>query len=81
MNTVGYHVTVPTFGVWGFQLAAASGDLPETFDIPEESTRFLTSELMEHALRFGKDAAPLAGSVNSIFEPTLYVTYLKEVNR
>ncbi len=81
MNTVSYQITVPSFSIWGFNLAAASGPAPEAFDI-KVPTRFLTSEKMKAATVFEKDEAPMAVvAVNSLFEPTLYQLYLKGVRR
>jgi spermidine synthase len=81
MAARGYHVTVPTFGIWGFQIGAATGEVPDEFAIESGRTRFLTPGLLAGALRFPKDMAPVKGEVNSIFEPTLYLTYQKEVMR
>jgi spermidine synthase len=79
--TLSYHVTVPTFGVWGFHIGAATGEVPREFPIAEDKTRFLTATILAGAVEFAKDMAPLEGEVNSIFEPTLYLTYQKEVTR
>jgi len=81
MRVRSYGITVPSFGVWGFQLGAAADRVPERFPIPEERTRFLTAAVMEGAVRFAKDTAEVEGTVNSIFEPGIYLKYLEEVNR
>ncbi len=80
METFSYHVTVPSFSIWGFNLAAANGPAPDRFEITAP-TRFLTSAKMQAASIFEADAAPLEVAVNSVFEPTLYQLYLKGVLR
>ena len=79
-NTHSYHVTVPSFGMWGFTLAAA-GPPPAKFPIPVEKTQFMTAELMHAAGVFGKDLERIDSPVNSMFEPCLYQLYRQGVMR
>ncbi|QQE11339.1 polyamine aminopropyltransferase [Planctomycetota bacterium] len=79
MNIYSYHVTVPSFNVWGFHLGAKHGDVPSVFSI-EKKTRFLTDEVMHRASAFGKDESYVHAGVNSIFEPILYLLYMQELN-
>ena len=75
-----FHTTIPSFGVWGFQIASKSdrdlGIMPET----AVKTRYWSPEVYNASVIFGSDVGPVAGlPVNSIFEPTIYQLYLKDV--
>ena len=75
-----YHVTVPTFNVWGFTLAAKNGPVPTQFNITVP-TRFVTNEVMVAAGIFAPDTKSSIAQVNSVFEPTMYEMYLKGMYR
>jgi spermidine synthase len=78
MRTHSYHITVPNFGIWGFHIAAANGEVPLEFDLPPD-TQYLTREIMQQAACFGKDESRVETVVNSIFEPKLYLLYHEEL--
>ncbi len=79
-ETRSYQVTVPSFGLWGFHLAARA----ETFQTVETlsaPTRYLTGPLFDAAQIFGADVDdPGTAVVNTIFEPTLYEIYMADLN-
>ncbi|MCI5136413.1 MAG: polyamine aminopropyltransferase [Candidatus Electrothrix sp. AW2] len=82
LEVLRYKVNVPSFsGDWGFTLAGRSGSLPTAFIIPEDKTRFLTSQVMQAATVFAKDEQVTSALTNSIFEPKLYLTYNREAAR
>lgn len=56
LNTLPYHVYVPSFGEWGFVLAGRGGSFrqPEGFDVP---TRYLNAETAAALFRFPPDMA------------------------
>ena len=81
-ETQALHATTPSFGVWGFQMAAKKNErLVGPMNIDNVNTRFWSPEVMAAAKIFGKDIASLKlGAVsNSIFEPIIYQLYLKDV--
>ncbi|MEE2642464.1 MAG: polyamine aminopropyltransferase [Planctomycetota bacterium] len=79
-RTTSYHVVVPNFGDWGFQLAAR-----ETPRIPEIKievpTRFLNPEVLDKSTLFARDESRVDTPVNSIFEPRLYLLYQEEIKQ
>ena len=77
-DTLSYHMNVPSFGDWGFNLARLNKALPKeyTFNV---NTRFLDSSTMKAALIFGKDTRKLKVPINTIMEPRLYQLYLKDL--
>ena len=79
-ETQGFHVTIPSFGLWGFQMAARTPGALETMPGTDVTTRFWSSDTYMAARVFGKDIAKPKGSpVNSIFEPKIYQLYLEDV--
>ncbi|GAB4148529.1 MAG: polyamine aminopropyltransferase [Planctomycetaceae bacterium] len=76
MQPLSYHSTVPSFGLWGFHLAAANGkktDAEFSFSVP---MKHLNAELMTHSQSFGNDTSRLDKlPVNSLFQPKLYELY------
>ena len=76
--TTNYTVPIPSFGVWGFNMAHMSeGDAVR--EMPE-SLSFLSDDVFAAAQVFGRDIGRPDGlSANSIFEPTLYHTYLADL--
>jgi spermidine synthase len=74
-----YRLNVPSFGDWGFHLAAA-GPMPTTIEV-DVPTRFLTTEVFAAAGVFGLDTGPVDVPVNSVFEPRLYLLYRGGVDR
>lgn len=56
LHTAPYHVYVPSFGEWGFVLAARENHfpLPQRFDVP---TRFLNAQTAAEMFRFPPDMA------------------------
>lgn len=76
-----YNVPIPAFGVWGFHLARKTGaEAPELVDLPD-GLAFLTRDVFGAALVFAADIDRPRGAlaVNSVFEPGLYQTYLRDL--
>lgn len=77
-NTLSYHVTIPSFGIWGFNLASVGTSIPESFQFNVE-TRYIDKQTMQAAMIFGKDTQKIEVPVNSIMEPKLYQLYLDDL--
>ena len=78
-----YHIHVPTFGDWGFNLASIDVDPAGPFDLPADA-RFLNQDILAAAASFGNDTsepAPQDVRINSLFEPIIYDIYAKSLNR
>lgn len=74
-----YHLQVPAFGDWGFNLASKnelSKDL--TFDV---ETRFLTSENVSALFCFGKDETDKDVEINRLTKPVLMEYYNTAVEK
>lgn len=77
-DTLSYHINVPSFGDWGFNLASKGSKLPRDYQF-DVNTRFLDNDVMKAALTFGKDIQKLNVPVNTIMEPRLYQLYLDDL--
>ena len=77
-DTLSYHVNIPSFGEWGFNLASVNSMLPVDYSFDVE-TKFLSSDTMKSAMVFPKDIQRLDVPVNSIMEPRLYQLYLQDL--
>lgn len=74
LRPVPYHVHVPSFGEWGFVLAARHQIEPATLAVPVP-TRYLTDELLPGLFVFGKDERPVPAEVNRLDHPVLAALY------
>ncbi|MQA16924.1 MAG: polyamine aminopropyltransferase [Pseudonocardiaceae bacterium] len=68
LGAVPYHVTVPSFGDWGFVLAAPGGPPPLTID-PPAPLRFLTDEVLRAAAVFPADREPQPSEPSTLDDP------------
>jgi len=77
-NTLSFKAALPSFGIWGFNMASKNREFPDSFsfDVP---TRTLTDDSMTAAVVFGKDINKVPSPVNSIMEPTLYQLYIDDL--
>lgn len=77
-TVIPYHLQVPTFGEWGFNLAF-NGEHKRN-DISVE-TKYLTNENIESLFTFGKDEIVDLQTIeeNDMFKPTLITYYNEEV--
>lgn len=78
-NVIAYQLPIPSFGIWGFNMASkVKGAAPRPLAVP---TRYLTDDVFRAARIFGKDVAAPKTSlpVNTIFEPTIYQLYLRDM--
>lgn len=74
-----YHVSVPSFGVWGFVLARAT-----SFEIPTEvpdGLRFLTSDSVASLFAFPADLARVPAEINRLNDQRLVRYYENEWRR
>jgi len=69
-----YHCNVPSFGEWGFVLAAPADVQPGSGRLPEP-LRFLTPPVLRGMFDFPRDTAPGAAPVNSLDDPVLVRLY------
>lgn len=80
-NVIPYHVEVPTFGDWGFQLVTK---VPiEIKDIKLDiDTKFLNSETVDRLFKFSKDEMVNKDDIitNTLVKPQLLKYYLEAVN-
>lgn len=77
-HTLSYHTSLPSFGIWGFNMAKNNTAFPEefNFDIP---TRAITKDTMLASMIFSKDMTRISTPVNSIMEPQLYQLYIEDL--
>ncbi|MCK5726285.1 MAG: polyamine aminopropyltransferase [Thiotrichaceae bacterium] len=78
-DTQPYQVTIPSFGIWGFNMARVNQSLASVKYNFIKDTLFITPEIMQAAKIFGKDIAKLESKVNSIMEPKLYQYYIEDL--
>jgi spermidine synthase len=74
--TRAYHAAVPSFGEWGFVLAA-----PKPFDLPSRlipNLRYLSDETLPALFSFGPDMARWEAPVNRLHDQVLVRTYESE---
>lgn len=74
-NVKAYHLEVPAFGDWGFNMASRR-DLSEKINF-EVETRYLTSENVAALFLFGKDEISENVEVNQLTKPVLMDYYNK----
>lgn len=68
-----YHVEVPSFGDWGFNMASRE-ELDDDFSL-EVETRFLTNERIPSLFLFGKDEMAAEVEINRLTRPYLMTYY------
>ncbi|MBT8153184.1 polyamine aminopropyltransferase [Epibacterium ulvae] len=73
--TLPYHAYVPSFGEWGFVLAAPYEPAQRALDWPA-GLRFLSDEVWEQARAFSKDTGPVEVEVNRLQSHALVSYYL-----
>lgn len=76
--TQSYQTSLPSFGIWGFNMAKNNADFPDKFELTVP-TKALTNETMSASLVFSKDMAKIPTPVNSIMEPKLYQLYIDDL--
>ena len=77
-DTLSYHVTIPSFGIWGFNMARMNAEIPTNFKF-DVKTKFMNAPTMQAAMVFGKDTQKVEVPVNTIMEPKLYQLYLEDL--
>ena len=77
-HTLSYQVALPSFGIWGFNMARKNTILPQEFDF-DVPTRAITKDTMMAAMIFSKDMMKLDTPVNTIMEPKLYQLYIEDL--
>ena len=77
-NVVPYHLQVPSFGDWGFQLASKSNIDINSINISKE-TKFLNNDNIKGLFLFGKDEQLDLNKIeiNTLSKPKLISYYLK----
>jgi spermidine synthase len=78
-TTKAYHVAVPSFGEWGFVLAAPR-DFAVSPRLPE-GLRALSAAVLPSLFVFGPDTGPLESPVNRLNDQVLVRTYEREWKR
>lgn len=78
--TLSYHTSLPSFGIWGFNMARHNNEFDPEFSFSVD-TRALTNETMSASLVFAKDIAQVEAPVNSIMEPKLYQLYIEDLQK
>jgi spermidine synthase len=80
LATLPYHTFVPSFGEWGFVLAAHPGLTAPELTAPA-GLRFLTPRLLAESFAFPKDMARVDGPINRLDNQALVGRYVKEWGR
>lgn len=77
-QTLAFNVALPSFGIWGFNLATYGTSLPDawSFSVP---TRAIGTASMAKAMVFNSDIDRLETPVNSLFLPKLYQFYSEDI--
>ncbi|MGX5175387.1 polyamine aminopropyltransferase [Aliikangiella sp. IMCC44653] len=79
-KTESFHITVPSFGIWGFHMATMKNKFPVKYEFGDEA-QWMNTQVMQAAKVFSQDIAQLEVPVNSIMEPKLYHLYLDDLGQ
>jgi spermidine synthase len=80
LSTAPFHVTVPSFGAWGFVLAMKRPfDTPS--DLPLDDLRYLNADTLRLAFTFGEDEGPVEVETNRLNDQQLVHYYEREWSR
>ena len=74
LETLPYHLYVPSFGEWGFVLAGLQSPRP----VISTEQSFLTQEVFDSATRFPKDMAEVDAPVNRLDDQVLVRLFTEE---
>jgi spermidine synthase len=77
-QTIAYNMALPSFGIWGFNMATHGTRFPDTWNF-SVSTKAILAETFSKALIFDKDLGPVDTQVNSLFMPKLYQYYAEDI--
>lgn len=73
-----YNITLPSFGIWGFNLAFNNSSHTDILENVADA-RVFSAISFEKAKIFEDDISKIETSVNSIFAPTIYMLYLDDL--
>jgi spermidine synthase len=73
-----YQTSLPSFGIWGFNLATKGVSLPKHWVI-EVPTRAIQAPALAKATVFERDIGPVTTPVNTLFMPKLYQFYSEDI--
>ncbi len=76
-NVLPYHVFIPSFGDWGFNMASEGVLDPGSAGKVSIKTSFFSGETFRNSLHFPDDTKTEAGKINTFNTPVLYTYYLK----
>ena len=80
LNLLPYHVWVPSFGDWGFNLVSKTPLKPEAWVFGDHA-KFMTRENFQTALYFPPDLARQDVKPNRLIEPVLMDYYMRDWRR
>jgi spermidine synthase len=75
-TVIPYHVFIPTFGDWGFNIGMDKNINIEELTFAGDS-RFFSEETFKSSLHFPRDSDYIKTEVNKFNKPLLYLYYLK----
>jgi len=78
-NSTPYNISLPSFGVWGFNLVTLNNNIPENWTF-KVKTRSINNASMKKSLIFEKDLLQVKVPINTIFQPKLYHLYAKDMS-
>ncbi len=78
-RVIPYHVYIPTFGDWGFNLAGTADTVGTAEPVfpPDTHHRFISKETFKAARHFSRDCEIIEIAPNTFNKPVLYAYYLK----
>ncbi len=79
-KTLSYHITVPSFGIWGYHIASQESLAWDQFNF-SVPMRFMSREILAAASVFPQDISRVDNAlINSLMEPEIYMIYYRELN-
>ncbi|MCC6443825.1 MAG: polyamine aminopropyltransferase [Armatimonadetes bacterium] len=77
LHVLPYHAYVPSFGDWGWVMAARHALRPERIRLAVP-VRFLTPESLQGMFAFGKDVDKVGVAISTLDRPAIMTYYLKD---
>jgi spermidine synthase len=72
-----YHVYVPSFGDWGFNMASVSAIKPDDMAITASGCRYFSKETFTASKNFSADSLVKRVDINTFNKPVLYRYYIR----